>query len=60
MGVRMTEYATEIPAPYRLYVNDTSTVLVRVWQSGLTEVCLRDDRNHIWGPPIRVTEEPIR
>jgi hypothetical protein len=44
--------------PYRLWVNDpVRTVLVRIWDSGLVEVCLRDHRGDTWGPPIRVTEE---
>ena len=42
---------------YVLYVNDERTVLVRIWRSGEAEVALRDSTNHVWGPPIRLTEE---
>jgi hypothetical protein len=44
--------------PYRIWVNEARTVLVRIWEtSGMVEVCLRDEKGAIWGPPIRVTEE---
>jgi hypothetical protein len=43
--------------PYRPWVNQARTVLVRMWESGLVEVCFRDDAGDIWGPPIRVAEE---
>jgi hypothetical protein len=46
-------------APYRLWVNEARTVLVRVWASGLTEVSVREDAGDTWGPPIRVTEETL-
>jgi hypothetical protein len=43
--------------PYRLFVNADRTVLVRMWESGLVEVCFRDEPGDMWGPPIRVEEE---
>ncbi|HKV67859.1 MAG TPA: hypothetical protein VJN72_07205 [Gaiellales bacterium] len=43
--------------PYRLWVNQARTVLVRMWDSGLVEVCFRDDAGDTWGPAIRVVEE---
>jgi len=45
---------------YALWLNPESTVLVRVWESGRTEVCLRDHPDQIWGPPIEVTRVPPR
>jgi len=42
---------------YRLWVNDQRTVLVRMWPDGRVEVALRDDPTHVWGPPIRLTED---
>jgi hypothetical protein len=42
---------------YKLWVNDEKTVLVRMWDSGNVEVCLRDDPSHVWKPPIYVVEE---
>ena len=43
--------------PYQLFVNAARTVLVRIWESGLVEVCFRADAGDVWGAPIRVTEE---
>ena len=43
---------------YKLFVNDDSTVLVRVWANGEVEVSFRSERAAIWGPPIRVVEQP--
>jgi len=52
MGVPVIE-----AMPYRLWVNEARTVLVRIWESGLVEVCFREDAGNTWGPPIRVMEE---
>ena len=43
--------------PYTLYVNDTRTVLVRVWPSGTVEVCSRNETGDYWGPPIVLKED---
>ena len=44
--------------PYRIWVNDARTVLVRIWEtSGMVEVCFREQAGDTWGPPIRVVEE---
>jgi hypothetical protein len=43
--------------PYRLWVNEARTVLVRMWETGLMEVCFREQAGDIWGPAIRVVEE---
>ena len=43
--------------PYRLWVNEARTVLVRIWETGLVEVCFREQAGDIWGPAIRVVEE---
>ncbi len=45
---------------YRLWVNDESTVLVRLWDSGGMEVALSDHRDAIWGPPILVKPDELR
>ena len=42
--------------PYRLWVNAERTVLVRIWPDGHAEIALRDTSDHIWGPPIPITE----
>lgn len=44
---------------YRLWVNETRTILVRIWEDGRVEVSLRLSNQHTWGPPIGLTEEPI-
>ena len=47
------------PATYRLWVNDTRTVLVRLWDTGRIEVATRPDRNATWGPPTWLAEEKL-
>lgn len=42
---------------YQLWVNEEGTVLVRRWDSGRVEVCLRESRDHIWKAPIEVFPE---
>ena len=45
---------------YRLFVNDSSTVLVRIWNvegREIVEVAIRDFPDETWGPPIQVEEE---
>lgn len=41
---------------YRLWLNDERTVLVRLWPDGQMEVSTRETPDHIWGPPILVSE----
>lgn len=41
----------------KLWVNDERTVLVRIYDSGLCEVCTRESADAIWGPPIRMRLE---
>jgi len=43
--------------PYRLWVNDKRTVLVRLWPSGQVEVATRPAADHAWGPPVYLSEE---
>ena len=45
------------PAWYRLYVNETRTVMVRVWDDGIMEVATREDPGMTWGPPVRLREQ---
>jgi len=45
------------PVPYRIWVNEGGTVLVRAWASGDVEVSLRDEPGATWGPPISVVRE---
>lgn len=45
--------------PYRLFVNDARTILVRIWPSGHVEACKRDHPESIWPPPIALTEEKV-
>ena len=47
------------PAWYRIYVNDTRTVMVRVWDDGIMEVATREDPGMTWGPPVRVRETEV-
>lgn len=42
---------------YRLWVSDSRTVLVRLWEDGTLEVATRDQSGHTWGLPINMTEE---
>jgi hypothetical protein len=45
---------------YRLWVNDDSTILVRLWlDSGTVEVATRPDRDATWGPPVVLGEEQV-
>lgn len=44
---------------YRLFVNDTRTVLVRLWDNDTMEVATRETPAHTWGPPIYLTEEKV-
>ena len=47
---------------YQLYVNDTRTVLVRIWDAHedtptTVEVATRETPDHTWGPPVWLTQE---
>ena len=42
---------------YRLWVDETRTVLVRAWDDGIMEVATREHPDAIWGPPVRLREE---
>jgi hypothetical protein len=42
---------------YRLWVNADRTVLVRMWSNGEVEVCVRENPDAVWGPPVRVVED---
>lgn len=44
---------------YRLWVNDDSTILVRLWETGNLEVATRDERGDTWGPPVFMAEETV-
>jgi len=44
---------------YRLWVNETRTVLVRLWDNGDVEVAARETAAHTWGPPTHCTEETV-
>lgn len=44
---------------YRLWVNETRTVLVRLWKSGTVEVATRESPQHTWSPPILCDEEKV-
>jgi hypothetical protein len=44
---------------YALFVNEERTVLIRMWENGVVEVCLREDAADIWGPPIRMKREEL-
>ena len=48
----------EAAPTYRLWINDDRTVLFRLWTTGEAEVAVRDHESQLWGPPIRVVEEP--
>jgi hypothetical protein len=52
MGVPMID-----TMPYRLFVNEARTVLVRVWETGMVEVLIRREAGDRWGPPIKVAEQ---
>lgn len=43
---------------YQLWVNEASTVLVRIFDTGLAEVATRETPAHTWGPPVQVHEQP--
>lgn len=44
---------------YRLFVSDDRCTLVRIWATGVVEVCTREFDGAIWGPPIELAEEPV-
>ena len=44
-------------ANYRLWVNDSRTILVRLWDNGGIEVATRETPDHTWGPPVWLREE---
>lgn len=46
-----------MPKGYRLWVNDERTVLVRQWDDGRVEVAMREEPDHVWGPPQWCSEE---
>lgn len=45
---------------YRLWVNLDRTVLVRLWVTGVMEVCARSREGATWGPPVELTLETVR
>ncbi|MBA3298246.1 MAG: hypothetical protein H0U19_15070 [Acidobacteria bacterium] len=46
-------------AGYKLWVNDESTVLVRLWHDGELEVAFRPDPGEVWGPPVLMRSEHV-
>ena len=42
---------------YRLWVNDTRTVMIELWEDGTCTVATREKPSHTWGPPITMREE---
>ena len=48
---------TAADADYRLWVNDDSTMLVRLWPDGSMEVATRPEPGATWGPPTNLKEE---
>lgn len=44
---------------YRLWVSEDRKVLVRMWDNGHVEVCVRPEQEGIWSPPISVFEERV-
>jgi hypothetical protein len=44
-------------ATTRIFVNERRTILVTIWPDGSMHVATRAEPSHIWGPPVRVTEE---
>ena len=43
---------------YRLWIDKTRTVFVRLWKDGTMEVATRDEPWDTWGPPVELKEEP--
>ena len=43
----------------RLWVNDSRTILVRMFDNGLVEIATRVTPAHTWGPPVRLHEEKV-
>lgn len=46
-----------VPGRDRLFVNAERTVFVRIWANGTVEVARREAPDHVWGPPVYLTEE---
>ncbi len=44
---------------YRLWVNEDSTLLIRLWGDGTLEIARREQRGDSWGPPETLAEETI-
>jgi len=44
---------------YRIWVNATRTVFVRLWENGKVEVSIRDHPSDTWGPPVELDEETV-
>jgi hypothetical protein len=44
-------------APYRLWVNEARTMLVRLWPDGTAEVATRPSPDHVWGSPVPLNED---
>lgn len=40
----------------RVFVNETGTLLVRLWSSGVVEVAMRPDPSDVWGPVVTLKE----
>lgn len=43
----------------RLFVNESRTLLVRIWGSGRVEVARRESPEDVWGPPVVLEEERL-
>lgn len=43
--------------PHKLYLNEEETIAVTVWENGEVTIATREDRDDVWGPPIRLTEK---
>ena len=41
----------------RLFVNRDRTILVTLWPEGGVQIATRDERDHLWGPPVDLREE---
>lgn len=44
---------------YKLWVSADRCTLVRLWPSGVMEVCFREDVGGIWGPPVELEQEIV-
>ena len=53
-----TQTQAKAEPTYRLWVNEKSTILARLWSNGQMEVATRQSPAHVWGPPIFLEEEP--